>query len=134
MRWGECVLRGFFFFFFSFFFALPSHRGEGRGGGGYESKKNIMNLGLGKTGNRFLCRSVSKRKSMPCHLSPSLFLFSLFLLYYPNDHTPVSQNPPPFPIPHLFFFSFLFPRISTDTLVLIPTHLPTYLQYTYLAM
>lgn len=62
---------------------------------------------LGKQAIGFCCtESVPKKKSMPC--LPSLPLFSLLLLHYPNDRTPVSQNPHPFPIPY-FFSSFLSP-------------------------
>lgn len=51
---GRMRSAGFLFLSFSFFFALPSHRGEGRGGGDESKKQNIMNLGLGKQAIRFL--------------------------------------------------------------------------------
>lgn len=128
MRWGECVLRGFFsfFLFFSFFcplflriVAMDEEEEMSRKNKKYNESR------LGKQAIGFCCtESVPKKKSMPC--LPSLPLsFSLLLLHYPEDRSPVLQNPHPFPIP-CFFFLFFFPRISTDTLVLIPTY-PLYL-------
>lgn len=115
-------------FLFSFFlFSLPFLRIVGKEGEEEMSRKQKYNESwTRKTGNRFWYRICFKKESMPC--LPSLPLsFSLLLLHYPNDRSPMFQNPHPFPIPCFLFFSLFsfFPRISTDTLVLIPTYLPT---------
>lgn len=106
-------------FSFLFLFSLPFLRivGKKRSRGGYESKKqNIMNLGLGKQAIDF-CADLFQKGIYALRSSLSLCTIPTTILPCPKIPIP-SQFP-------IFFPLFLFPRISTDTLVLIPT----YLQY-----
>lgn len=74
-----------------------------------------MNLGLGKQAIDFGTESVSKRSLCPA-ISLSLSL------HYPNDRSPVLPKSPSLPNSIFSFPLFFFPRISTDTLVLILTY------------